>query len=1094
MWKDLNKIQQIVLIITMFYFVKPTIGMSQGTTPHIPEKFATGTYQSLFGDQSANSIQLMKADFTTAPSVKWSIAAIYPDYWLAPTIGDVNGDGSNEVVYVNDNGDIKALNGNTGAVIWTGAVGSTGGVAPVIADINNDGQMEVIVGGTEVNCLRGSNGTLLWQYTTGPSPNNAITSPLVTDVEGDGVKEIIYRFDNDVRALNGVNGTLIWTFPMPCNFQAHCTPTAKDVDCDGIMEIFVFGNSEYAYSLKGTTGSIIWQYQAPSLPAYEPTLAVADINNDCTDEIVFVGNDSRTIVLNAITGAQIAISGWMTTGFPNSTPCLVDIDGDDDLEIIELSSNMMMGGSPTILALSNTLATIWSTPLNPGEDWPNLFATPIAGEFKSSNSGLEILFASDWNLYLLSASSGTILWSVPLRSDGFAVGDIDNDGCVEIVAGDYTFTALDNNASSGCGIITAPVPNNDFTADSLSCNCFNITSQTSACVTSWSWEFPNATPATSSLENPGQVCFNAPGNYNVTLITNPGTSCSDTITHPVTVYPCVFSVDLQASQDSICFGECTDLSAFVIPGVPPYSYTWSSGLPSSAGPHNVCPQSTTTYYVTATDSNGDIAIDSVIITVNPLPVFSINLTQVTCNSLCNGSALITPSVGTSPYTYLWNNSQTVNPLTNLCAGNYFVTVTDHNGCSSTDAIVITEPPAILVQITHTDISCHGDSTGSIQVLSSGGMGTLTYLWSYQNQTGPTLNQIPAGFYSVTVTDSIGCSQVDTVTVVQPSPINIAITSISPAICNNPNGSATVIANGGTPGYSYVWPGATGPSASGLAAGDYIVTVTDASNCQQTLQVTIPSDPGNLVLLVITEPDHCGQGIGSATAQVSNGVSPITYQWSVPGSNGQTIQNLGEGEYTVSATDVNGCSVYATFYISNIPGPDAEFTISPPSASISNPTIFFFDETSGSVTSWQWNFGDLSGSSSQQNPAYSYNQAGTYNVFLLVTDAWGCTDTVSKPVHIQDEMTFYVPNAFTPDADGLNETFGPYGTVLDPDHFEFYIFNRWGEKLFASNNFNQRWDGKYNGRLVEQGVYIWLAIVKEIDGRPQKYEGHVSVIY
>ena len=125
---------------------------------------------------------------------------------------------------------------------------------------------------------------------------------------------------------------------------------------------------------------------------------------------------------------------------------------------------------------------------------------------------------------------------------------------------------------------------------------------------------------------------------------------------------------------------------------------------------------------------------------------------------------------------------------------------------------------------------------------------------------------------------------------------------------------------------------------------------------------------------------------------------------------------------------------------------------------------------------------------------SFAEAGVYQATLIVTDVYGCTDTAFIEFMVNESSTFYMPNTFTPDADGINDFFGPSGIGINPDYYDFYVFNRWGEQLYHTSNLNQRWDGTYRGRIVPQGVYTWLVIYKEMGfEKLLKKAGHVNVL-
>jgi gliding motility-associated-like protein len=208
-------------------------------------------------------------------------------------------------------------------------------------------------------------------------------------------------------------------------------------------------------------------------------------------------------------------------------------------------------------------------------------------------------------------------------------------------------------------------------------------------------------------------------------------------------------------------------------------------------------------------------------------------------------------------------------------------------------------------------------------------------------------------------------------------------------------------------------------------------------------------------------------------------------------NGASITGLAAGTYIVSVNDGN-CYVTATVSIGNIPGPTADFGVTPQTATIDDPLFTFTDNSSGSPVLWEWDFGDGT-TSSTQNPIHSYSASGTYMIILTVENSMGCRDSTMREVIVKDNFVIWIPNAFTPDGDGFNDYFGPKGVGIDPDGFEFYVYNRWGELIFFTTDINQTWDGKVNNRVVQQDVYPWLIIVKDINEKVHKLDGHVNVV-
>ena len=196
-------------------------------------------------------------------------------------------------------------------------------------------------------------------------------------------------------------------------------------------------------------------------------------------------------------------------------------------------------------------------------------------------------------------------------------------------------------------------------------------------------------------------------------------------------------------------------------------------------------------------------------------------------------------------------------------------------------------------------------------------------------------------------------------------------------------------------------------------------------------------------------------------------------------------------------DNNGCTNSQLFpsYVNVYPNPVADFSMSPQPTTVFNRLISFTDLSTGG-NAWSWNFGDpLPTTSTTENPQFTYLDSGTYVVTQWVITQFGCRDSISKTVRIDPEFTFYMPNAFTPNGNGLNDTFGPKGEMLDPNNFKFWIFDRWGNMIFYSESINHGWDGHANdgNDIAQQDVYVWKIATKDLNGNTQTYVGHVTLI-
>ncbi len=396
----------------------------------------------------------------------------------------------------------------------------------------------------------------------------------------------------------------------------------------------------------------------------------------------------------------------------------------------------------------------------------------------------------------------------------------------------------------------------------------------------------------------------AAGTY--TVIVTDANGCSDTTSATIsepTLLVAAVALDSNASCNGFADGGAT---ASASGGTAPYTYLWSDGQ-TDASAVNLAAG---TYIVTVTDFNGCEDTISINIT-EPMPLVA--STVVDSNAACNGSAdggaTASATGGTSPYAYLWSNGQIDSNATNLAAGVHTVTITDANGCVDVTTVTITEPSAVLAAIAlDSNVSCNGFADGGATASASGGTSPYTYLWS-DTQIGATATGFPAGTYEVYVTDDNGCMDTASITITEPTLLVAAAAVDSNASCNGfADGGATASASGGTAPYTYLWSdNQVTQSATGLGAGTYIVTVTDANGCEDTASVVI-TEPALLVASTVLDSNASCNGFtdGGATASANGGTSPYTYLWS-DNQVTESAVGLGAGTYTVTVTDANGCT-------------------------------------------------------------------------------------------------------------------------------------------------------------------------------------------
>lgn len=480
--------------------------------------------------------------------------------------------------------------------------------------------------------------------------------------------------------------------------------------------------------------------------------------------------------------------------------------------------------------------------------------------------------------------------------------------------GNYTVTVTDLNGctATGTAVITQPQQlQTGVTSTNVLCN--------GQCNGTASSNPSGGTPGYTYLWQPGgqttpSVSGLCAGTYTLTVTDANGCTRNSTVT---ITQPNVLSISLTASNltcNSVCNAT---ISANVAGGTAAYSYLWNPGNQTTAAITNQCAGS---YTCTVTDANGCTAQAMVTITQPTALVLTPNITNVSCNGLCNGAASVAASGGTPNYSYLWApGGQTTPTILNQCAGSYTVTVTDAVGCTGSLTITITEPIAIANNVTTVNASCSGICNGTAQANPSGGTGPYSYLWMPGSLTTQSISGLCAGSYTLTVTDANGCTQQSIINITQPQPLS-AVVSATSSSCGLCTGSASVNVAGGTSPYAYFWSpsGGTNPTATNLCLGSYTCTITDAQGCTTSASVTITQVVNITITSSGSTPSCFGDCDALASANASGGASPYTYQWMPGNFTTQNITGLCAGTWTVTATDANGCFSTSQITFNNPP--------------------------------------------------------------------------------------------------------------------------------------------------------------------------------
>ena len=532
-------------------------------------------------------------------------------------------------------------------------------------------------------------------------------------------------------------------------------------------------------------------------------------------------------------------------------------------------------------------------------------------------------------------------------------------------------------------------------------------------------------------------------------------------------------------------------SATVTPtgGTSGYTYAWSPSGGSSATASNLASGS---YSVTVTDANGCTTTASATVGSNGGPSISLtNSSDVTCNGDNDGSATVSGSGGTGTLTYNWTpGNLTGTTQSALAANTYTITVTDQNGCANSTTVTINEPTAVtLTQGTITPANC-GVSDGSATVTGAGGTGALTYAWTPNVSASASATNIAAGSYTVTATDQNGCQATVNFTVSSIGGPTVSISSSSDASCFGTNdGSATATATGGTSPYTYSWSpsGGTTDNATGLAAGNYTVTVTDDTGCIGTASVTIGSPTAISITETITDAS-CGNSDGQISVSTTGGSGPYTYSWSPNGETTSSITGLSAGNYSVTVTDANSCSSTESYSIAVIGS--LNVAVTPGVWSINAGESVQLNATGADTYSWSPTNG-LS-CSDCQNPIASPSISTTYTV--TGTDASGCTGTAIAIITVTQVCgDLYVPTVFSPNGTGpaANNVLCVMGSCIA--ELTYAVYNRWGEKVFETSDKTICWDGVYKGKEVNAGVYAYKLNARLFDGTVIEESGNLTVI-
>lgn len=674
--------------------------------------------------------------------------------------------------------------------------------------------------------------------------------------------------------------------------------------------------------------------------------------------------------------------------------------------------------------------------------------------------------------YSWTPSGGTTAGVLNLSSGNNTVLVTDAKGC--------TVTAVANITTAGGPTLSV--------ASQTNINCFGANTGSASVSATGGTGTITYTWLPGNLSGSSQTSLSA-GIYTVNA--TDANSCASTTTISITQPTAALSGVISNTTAAGCGLSNGSASVTASGGTPTYSYNW---LPNGGTTSSVSNLSSGTSTVTITDSKG--CTTSATITLNSVsgPTLTVvSQASVTCFGTNTGTATVNATGGTGPYTYTWSpGNLSGTSQTSLSAGIYTVVVKDANQCTGTGTVSITQPTAgITGTISTTPTGC-GTSVGSATVTAGGGTPGYTYSWSPTSGSGTSISGLAAGNYSVLITDTKGC------TVTVNAAINTTGTGPSLSIASQTNitcssgstGAASVNATGTSP-YSYTWSPAGGnaATATGLAAGTYTVFVNDASGCVSTITVTI-TQPPPIIVTVTSTPASCGSYDGSATVNASGGTGGLTVLWSV-NSNSATVTGLSAGTYSVLVTDGTGCTATGFTNVNSV----GTLTVN-----VGNDVTIYEGQSTqlsaaipvGATIVWTPTTG-LSCSSCSNTIA----SPTVTTEYCALTTIGSCTNTscvlVSVEIDCISNTDYSAPSAFSPNGDGINDQFCLQGWDKCVTTFYIGIYNRWGEKLYESEDAAFCWDGKYMGNALNPGVFVYYikATVKDMGEIVRK--GNITLV-
>ena len=662
----------------------------------------------------------------------------------------------------------------------------------------------------------------------------------------------------------------------------------------------------------------------------------------------------------------------------------------------------------------------------------------------------------------------------------------DASGCVQ------TNTILVNQVSAPTISFTVTKPNCPGSVDGA------VTASVSNAPLAYSYTWQPTVSFTNTIQNI------ASGNY--TLIVKDGSAC---ITKSLVTVAAAISITAVATTISEnCSAADGSATISVSGGNSPYTY---NTLLLASTSNTLTNLTTGTYTTIVKDANN--CVDSLKFTVGNLSTVSLSVlstTPVLCYGNCNGKIQVSTTNAILPITYSATGTPTTSSslLTNLCAGLITITVIDAIGCPATTTVNFTPPPVFSYSATQPAISCFNKPI-TLQANASGGSGGYSFIWNPGTINGQVVSITPTAstVYSLNVYDSNGCTLAPfQVTATINPPIAININNNNTGICPGTTAQITPTLIGGDGNYTYTWLPSNNNTPTifvqNILVPTYTLIVNDGCGSPTATKIiTINLFPVIIPTYIAAQDTGCEP---FCTQFINTTPKSTNAIWNYGDKPYEQLGNTTNYCYTTSGiynvklmvTDSNQCKMAYTYTnaINVLSSPKVNFTTVPQVLTFNNCDNFTLKNQTQNATNYAWLAQGLPYGNSVDINNYALHDTGCYYFKLTATNQNNCSNFLEKYICVIEGFNFYMPNCFTPNDDNLNEKFLPIGTGFTSKDYTFDIYNRWGTKIFTTNDITKAWDGKPTiDKYDPSNVYFWRVKITDTVNDTHLFTGHVLLL-